>query len=259
MSLRQSPKPLSAARKAYLDKLVENAKLAAAEFSQFSQEQVDSVVKAMVMAGLRSAKRLARLAVEESKLGIFEDNVLKNFVATEFVWNHIKDKRTVGVIREFPERNLMEVAEPIGVIFLITPITNPTGTVLFKCITCLKTRNTLIFSPHFRTANCCLESARVMADAAEKAGAPEGVIVCIEEPTIEDTRYLFAHPDVQLIDATGGTSLVKAAYSTDAPTESCCRIRSGTTRRHRPSLCRIRISWRTLRTKNMPRLPILSA
>ena len=217
MSLRQSPKPLSAARRAYLDGLAENAKLAAAEFAQFSQEQVDNVVKAMVMAGLRNAKKLARMAVDESKLGIFEDKVLKNFVATEFVWNHIKDKRTVGVIREFPERNLMEVAEPIGVIFSITPITNPTGTVLFKCITCLKTRNTLIFSPHFRTANCCLESTRVMAEAAEKAGAPRGVIASIEEPTIADTRYLFEHPDVQLIDATGGTSLVKAAYSTGKP------------------------------------------
>ena len=217
MSLRQPLKPVSAERKTYLDELVENAKMAAGEFAQFSQEQVDSVVRAMVMAGVRNAKRLARLAVDESKLGVFEDKVLKNFVATEFVWNHIKDKRTVGVIREFPERNLVEVAEPIGVIFSITPITNPTGTVLFKCIACLKTRNTLIFSPHFRTANCCLESARVMAEAAEKAGAPIGVIRCIEEPTIEDTRYLFTHPDVQLIDATGGTSLVKAAYSTGKP------------------------------------------
>ncbi|GAB4342513.1 MAG: bifunctional acetaldehyde-CoA/alcohol dehydrogenase [Candidatus Abyssubacteria bacterium] len=217
MSVRHAKQPLTSERKAYLDHLVERAKLAAAEFSQFSQEQVDSVVKAMVMAGLRNAKRLARLAVDESKLGIFEDKVLKNFVATEFVWNHIKDKRTVGVIREYPERNLMEVAEPIGVIFSITPITNPTGTVLFKCITCLKTRNTLIFSPHFRTAKCCLESARVMAEAAVKAGAPEGVIACIEEPTVEDTRYLFTHPDIQLVDATGGTSLVKAAYSTGKP------------------------------------------
>ncbi len=217
MSLRQAPKPISAERKIYLDRMVEHAKLAAAEFAQFSQEQVDTLVKAMVKAGLRNAKRLARLAVDESKLGIFEDKVLKNFVATEFVWNHIKDKRTVGVIREYPERNLVEVAEPIGVIFSITPITNPTGTVLFKCIACLKTRNTLIFSPHFRTAGCCLESARVMAEAAERAGAPEGVIRCIEEPTIEDTHYLFSHPDVQLIDATGGTSLVKAAYSTGKP------------------------------------------
>jgi acetaldehyde dehydrogenase/alcohol dehydrogenase len=217
MSVRQTRKPLSVERKIYLDSLVERAKLAAAEFSQFTQEQVDSVVKAMVMAGLRNVKRLARLAVDESKLGIFEDKVLKNFVATEFVWNHIKDKRTVGVIREYPERNLLEVAEPIGVILSITPITNPTGTVLFKCITCLKTRNTLVFSPHFRTANCCLESARVMAEAAEKAGAPGGVIACIEEPTVEDTRYLFTHPDVHLIDATGGTSLVKAAYGTGKP------------------------------------------
>ncbi len=217
MSLRQTRQPISSTRKAYLDRLVERAKLAAAEFAQFSQEQVDTVVKAMVMAGLRSTKRLARLAVDESKLGVFEDKVLKNFVATEFVWNHIKDKRTVGVIREYPERNLVEVAEPIGVIFSITPITNPTGTVLFKCITCLKTRNTLIFSPHFRTANCCAEAARTMGEAAEKAGVPEGVIACIEKPTIEDTQYLFSHPDIQLIDATGGTSLVKAAYSTGKP------------------------------------------
>jgi acetaldehyde dehydrogenase/alcohol dehydrogenase len=217
MSVRHAKQPLTPERRAYLDRLVERAKLAAAEFSQFSQEQVDAVAKAMVMAGLRNAKKLARLAVDESKLGIFEDKVLKNFVATEFVWNHIKDKRTVGVIREYPERNLMEVAEPIGVILSITPITNPTGTVLFKCITCLKTRNTLIFSPHFRTAKCCLESARVMAEAAARAGAPEGVISCIEEPTVEDTQYLFRHPDIQLVDATGGTSLVKAAYSTGKP------------------------------------------
>ncbi len=217
MSLRQSRRTITAERKAYLDNLVERARLAAAEFAQFSQEQVDGVAKAMVMAGLRNVKRLARLAVDESKLGIFEDKVLKNFVATEFVWNHIKGKPTVGVIREYPERNLVEVAEPIGVIFSITPITNPTGTVLFKCITCLKTRNTLIFSPHFRTANCCLEAARTMGEAAERAGAPEGVIACIEKPTIEDTQYLFTHPDVQMIDATGGTSLVKAAYSTGKP------------------------------------------
>ncbi len=217
MNVRQPSMSLSSARKAYLDELVARATLAAAEFAQFSQEEVDAVVKTMVMAGLRNVKTLARLAVDESKLGIFEDKVLKNFVATEFVWNYIKDKPTVGVIREYPERNLKEVAEPIGTILSITPITNPTGTVLFKCITCLKTRNTLIFSPHFRTAKCCFEAARVMAEAAEKAGAPEGVIACIEEPTVDDTRYLFTHPDVQLIDATGGTSLVKAAYSTGKP------------------------------------------
>ena len=217
MTTQQVSPQLSTDRIAYLDRLVERAKLAAAEFAQFSQEQVDTVVKAMVMAGLRNVKKLARLAVDESKLGIFEDKVLKNYVATEFVWNYIKDKPTVGVIREYPERNMMEVAEPIGVIFSITPITNPTGTVLFKCITCLKTRNALIFSPHFRTARCCFESARIMAEAAERAGAPEGVIACIEEPTVHDTRYLFTHPDIQLIDATGGTSLVKAAYSTGKP------------------------------------------
>src|ERR1022692_4068824 len=121
---------LSEERIAYLERLVRQARTAAAVFTQFTQQDVDRIVKAMVLAGLAQAQPLARLAVEETKLGVMEDKVLKNMCATEFTYNYIKDKRTVGVIREFPERNLVEVADPIGVIFSITPITNPTSTAI---------------------------------------------------------------------------------------------------------------------------------
>ena len=123
---------LSAERIAYLEGLVSQARTAAAVFTQFTQEDVDRIVKPMVLAGLEQAQHLARLAVEETKLGVMEDKVIKNMVATEFVYNYIKDKRTVGIIREIPERNLVEMAEPIGVIFSLTPITNPTSTVLVQ-------------------------------------------------------------------------------------------------------------------------------
>ena len=139
---------LSKDRIAYLERLVEQAKTAAAVFTQFTQEDVDRIVKHMALAGLGHAQHLARLAVEETKLGVMEDKVIKNMVACEFVYNYVKDKRTVGVIRELSDRNLSEIAEPIGVLFSLTPITNPTSTVLFKCIVAVKTRNAVVFSPH---------------------------------------------------------------------------------------------------------------
>ena len=139
---------LSRERIAYLEELVNQARTAAAVFTQYTQEDVDRIVKPMVVAGLGQAQYLARLAIEETKLGVLEDKAIKNMVATEFVYNYVKDKRTVGAIREFPERGLVEVAEPIGVILSLTPITNPTSTVLFKCIMAIKTRNAVIFSPH---------------------------------------------------------------------------------------------------------------
>jgi acetaldehyde dehydrogenase/alcohol dehydrogenase len=146
-----------------------------------------------------------------------EDKVIKNMVATEFAYNYIKDKRTVGIIREFPERNLVEVAEPIGVIFSITPITNPTSTVLFKCIMAIKTRNAVIFSPHPNAWRCCSEAVKIMYEAALKHGAPEGVFACLESHTLQDNAYLMRHKDVGLIDATGGPGAVKAAYSSGKP------------------------------------------
>ena len=208
---------LSEERIAYLEGLVSQARTAAAVFTQFTQEDVDRIVKPMVLAGLEQAQYLARLAIEETRLGVMEDKALKNMVATEFVYNYIKDKRTVGVIREFPERGLVEVAEPIGVIFSLTPITNPTSTVLFKCIMAIKTRNAVIFSPHPSAWHCCSEAVRIMYEAAVKHGAPEGVFTCLESHTLQDNAYLMHHKDVGLIDATGGPGMVKAAYSSGKP------------------------------------------
>jgi acetaldehyde dehydrogenase/alcohol dehydrogenase len=204
-------------RIAYLEGLVSQARIAAAVFTQYSQEDVDRIVKPMVLAGLEHAQYLASLAVKETRLGVLEDKTLKNMVATEFVYNYVKDKRTVGTIREFPERNLVEVAEPIGVIFSLTPITNPTSTVLFKCVMAIKTRNAVIFSPHPNAWHCCHEAVRIMYEAAVKHGAPEGVFSCLESHTLEDNAYLMHHKDVGLIDATGGPSAVKAAYSSGKP------------------------------------------
>jgi acetaldehyde dehydrogenase / alcohol dehydrogenase len=208
---------LSAERIAYLEGLVNQARVAAAVFTQFTQEDVDRIVRAMVLAGLEQAQNLARLAVEETRVGVMEDKVIKNMVATEFAYNYVKDKPTVGVIREFPERNLVELAEPIGVIFSLIPITNPTSTVLFKCIVAIKTRNAVIFSPHPKAGRCGFEAVKIMYDAAVKHGAPEGVFTCLQAHNLQDNAYLMRHKDVALIDATGGPSAVKAAYSSGKP------------------------------------------
>jgi acetaldehyde dehydrogenase/alcohol dehydrogenase len=208
---------LSEERIAYLEGLVRQARTAAAVFTQCTQEDVDRIVKPMVLAGLEQAQYLARLAIEETRIGVLEDKAIKNMVATEFVYNYVKDKRTVGAIREFPERGLVEVAEPIGVILSLTPITNPTATVLFKCIMAIKTRNAVIFSPHPNAWRCCFEAVRIMYERAVKHGAPEGVFTCLESHDLQDNAYLMRHKDVGLIDATGGPSAVKAAYSSGKP------------------------------------------
>lgn len=210
-------KELGEDRQRYLDELVLRSQRAAAAFYQFSQEQVDRIVRAMVLKGLESAQRLALLAVTETKLGVLEDKVIKNMVATEFVYHSIKDEKTVGVIREHPERNLKEIAEPIGVILGVTPITNPTSTVLFKSLMVAKTRNTVIFCPHPLAEHCSNETAKILYEAALEAGAPEGFICWVEDISQSDTRYLMQHPDVALIDATGGPGMVKAAYSSGKP------------------------------------------
>ncbi|HYX70924.1 MAG TPA: aldehyde dehydrogenase family protein, partial [Terriglobales bacterium] len=208
---------LSEERISYLESLVTQAAGAAAVFTQYNQADVDRIVRQMVLAGLGQAEHLARLAFEETKLGVLEDKVMKNMVATEFVYNHIRDKRTVGVIHEYPERGMVEMAEPIGVILSLTPITNPTSTVLFKCIMAIKTRNAVIFSPHPNAWRCCCEAVRVMHDAAVQAGAPPGVFTCLESHTLKDNAYLMRHKAIRLIDATGGPGAVRAAYSSGKP------------------------------------------
>jgi len=215
--MRENSSSLTDERIAYLEGIVKQARTAAAVFSQCTQEDVDRIVKHMVLAGLQQAQYLARLAIEETKFGVLEDKVIKNMVATEFVYNYVRDKRTVGTIREFPERGLVEMAEPIGVILSLTPITNPTSTVLFKCIMAIKTRNAVIFSPHPNAWRCCSEAVRIMYEAAVKHGAPEGVFTCLESHDLHDNAYLMQHKDVGLIDATGGPGAVKAAYSSGKP------------------------------------------
>ncbi len=213
----QTASNLTEERIAYIEDLVRQSKAAAAVFTQYTQEDVDRIVKAMVLAGLSQAQHLARLAIEETRLGVLEDKAIKNMVAMEFVYDYVRDKRTVGVIREFPERGIMEFAEPIGLIFSVTPITNPTSTVLFKCIMAIKTRNAVIFGPHPKAWRCCAEAVRIMYETAVAHGAPEGVFTCLESPTVPDNVYLMHHKDVRLIDATGGPGAVKAAYSSGKP------------------------------------------
>jgi len=214
---KNAPAPLTEERVAYLEDLAAQANAAATAFAGFTQDDVDRIVQPMVLAAQEQAQYLAKLAIEETQLGLLEDKYIKNMVATEFVYNYVRDKRTVGVIREFPELGILELAEPIGVILSLLPITNPTSTVLFKCIMAIKTRNAMIFSPHPNAWRCCREAVRIMYESAVKHGAPKGVFTCLESHTLEDNTYLMRHKAVRLVDATGGPSAVKAAYSSGKP------------------------------------------
>ena len=209
--------PLSEERIAHLEGLVESARKAAAAFSSFTQADVDRIVERMAVAGMERAQELGRLAWEETKVGVPEDKAVKNMVATEFVYNYIRDKRSVGVIRESPETGLVELAEPMGVILSLVPVTNPTATILFKCIMAVKTRNAFIFCPHPRAAQCSRAAVQVMYETAVKYGAPEGVFGCLESPTLQDNHWLMRHKEVALVDATGGRNMVLAAYSSGKP------------------------------------------
>lgn len=199
--------------------LTRQARLAAAVFSQYSQEQVDRIVKAMTACAIENAAKLALMAHEETRMGVTEDKVLKNLVASEFLYAQIKDQRTVGVIKELPELNMVEVAEPIGVIFGLAPVTNPTSTVIFKSICCAKTRNAIIFSPHLMAAESSNLTAKLLYEAALAAGAPKGFITWVDKSSRlrRLSEIMMHHPEVDLIFATGGTQMVKAAYSSGKP------------------------------------------
>ena len=197
--------------------LVDQAFQAQSRLSQFSQDQIDSVVQHMAEAGLRAAEKLAKMAVEETGYGNYEDKILKNKFGAGFVHQAIKDLKTVGIIREDPEKGILEIASPVGVIAAIIPSTNPTSTTLNKALIALKGRNAIVFSPHPSAAGCIQEASKVMAEAAVGAGAPEGVVGCLPLSTIEGTRELMSHRKTALILATGGHGLVKAAYSVGKP------------------------------------------
>ncbi len=203
--------------KQMVDELIEKAKVASLEYLKLDQEKIDNITRAMSMAGLEHHMELAKMAIEETGRGIYEDKITKNMFATEYIYHSIKHEKTVGIISENNEDGYVEIAEPVGIIAGVTPVTNPTSTTMFKSIISAKTRNVIVFGFHPSAQNCSKAAATIMRDAAVKAGAPENCILWIEEPSILATRTLMNHPDVNLILATGGTGMVKSAYSCGKP------------------------------------------
>ncbi len=209
---------------ARLDEFVARAQDAATAFRKLDQEAVDRIVWAMTVAGLEHAIDLAELAMEETHFGVLEDKVLKNYIATEFLYDYLKDKRSVGIIDEDRERAIEYVAEPIGVVLALTPITNPTSTTLFKSIVCAKTRNVVIFRPSFNAQRCSIRAAEILQEAGEAAGLPKHAIQVIPDPTLDVSQYLFHHPGVDFIWTTGGPKAVAATNEAGKP---CLGVGSG--------------------------------
>ncbi|MBN1553253.1 MAG: aldehyde dehydrogenase family protein [Phycisphaerae bacterium] len=203
---------------AQINDFTQRAVQAAAIFTQYDQQRTDRIVRAVFAAGFDNRIPLAKLAREETGLGRWEDKVIKNTIAAQFVYNDIKDEKTVGVISEDHERGIVEIAQPMGPILGVIPSTNPTSTTLFKILLCMKTRNPIIISPSPKARTCCGETARICYEAALKAGAPEDCIQWVEGVSKEVTHGLMGNKDIALILATGGSGLVRAAYSSGTPT-----------------------------------------
>lgn len=200
-----------------INDLVSNAVVAFKDYQNYSQAQVDNICAALVRTATTHAKELATLAYKETGRGNAEDKTIKNIYASQYIWNEIKNDQTVGVISRDPHNGLEKIAEPLGIIAGITPVTNPTSTVVFKTLLALKTRNAIIFGLHPQAQECGSATCRLLADAAVKAGAPKNLIQWVKQPSIEATSTLMNHPQVNLVLATGGPSMVKAAYSTGKP------------------------------------------
>ncbi|MGF1497874.1 MAG: bifunctional acetaldehyde-CoA/alcohol dehydrogenase [Elainellaceae cyanobacterium] len=202
---------------AALEALVQQVKSAQAEYATFSQEQVDRIFKQAALAANSARIPLAKLAVEETGMGVVEDKVIKNHFASEFIYNKYRNEKTCGVLEEDPTFGIQKIAEPVGVLAGIVPTTNPTSTAVFKALLALKTRNGIIFSPHPRAKRCTIEAARIVLEAAVEAGAPRHLIGWISEPSVPLSQALMQHDSVALILATGGPGMVKAAYSSGRP------------------------------------------
>jgi len=200
-----------------VNSLVERARKASDEFKKLDQETVDRIVKKMSMAGLDAHMKLAKLAVEETGRGIYEDKITKNMFATEYIYHSIKYDKTVGVVEDNDEEGYETIAEPIGVIAGVTPVTNPTATVMFKSMISAKTRNVIVFGFHPSAQKCSTAAAEIMREAAVSEGAPEDCILWIDNPSLLATSLLMNHPGVDIILATGGSGMVKAAYSSGKP------------------------------------------
>ncbi|MDD6033926.1 MAG: bifunctional acetaldehyde-CoA/alcohol dehydrogenase [Oscillospiraceae bacterium] len=202
---------------AMIDELVAKAKVAMQEYMKLDQEQVDAIAHAMALAGLDNHTRLAKMAVEETGRGVYEDKIIKNLFATEYIWHDIKDQKTVGIIEDDELSGIVQIAEPVGIVAGVTPVTNPTSTTMFKSMIAAKARCPIIFGFHPNAQKCSAEAARIVRDAAVAAGAPENCVQWIEYPSLDATNALMNHPDVALVLATGGAGMVRAAYSTGKP------------------------------------------
>ena len=198
-----------------LENTINQVKRAQMEFAKYSQEQVDKIFQAAAIAANQARIPLAKMAVQETGMGIVEDKVIKNHYAAEYVYNKYKNERTCGIIEEDKSYGIKKIAEPVGVIAAVIPTTNPTSTAIFKILISLKTRNGIIISPHPRAKKCTIEAAKIILEAAVKAGAPEGIINWIDVPSLELTNLLMQSADIIL--ATGGPGMVKAAYSSGKP------------------------------------------
>ena len=198
-----------------LQKTIAKVKEAQAEFAKFSQEQVDKIFLAAAIAANQARIPLAKMAVEETGMGVVEDKVIKNHYAAEYIYNKYRNEKTCGVIEEDKSYGIKKIAEPIGLIAAVIPTTNPTSTAIFKTLICLKTRNGIIISPHPRAKKSTIEAAKIVLEAAVKAGAPEGIIAWIDVPSLELTNTLMQSADTIL--ATGGPGMVKSAYSSGKP------------------------------------------
>ena len=198
-----------------LEKLLSRVRAAQAKYATYTQEQVDKIFFAAALAANKMRLPLAKMAVEETGMGVVEDKVIKNNYAAEYIYNKYKDVKTCGVVERDEGFGYTKVAEPVGVVAAVIPTTNPTSTAIFKCLICLKTRNALIISPHPRAKQCTIEAAKIVLEAAVKAGAPEDIIGWIDQPTVPLSGMIMREAD--LILATGGPGMVKAAYSSGKP------------------------------------------
>ena len=198
-----------------LQERLKQMRAAQAEFATFTQEQVDKIFYEAAMAANKQRIPLAKMAVEETGMGVVEDKVIKNHYAAEYIYNKYKDMKTCGVVEDDPAFGYKKVAEPMGIVAAVIPTTNPTSTAIFKCLIALKTRNAILISPHPRAKACTAEAARIVREAAEAAGAPKGIIDWISVPSLELTNELMRDADIIL--ATGGPGMVNAAYSSGTP------------------------------------------
>ncbi|UCD05192.1 MAG: aldehyde dehydrogenase family protein [candidate division WOR-3 bacterium] len=200
-----------------IDKIVADAVNAAEAFRNYTQEQTDRIVEAVFKAGFNNRVRLAKITYDDTKLGKWEDKVIKNVIATQYVYQDIKNMKTVGVINEDREQGVVEVAAPVGPIFAVTPITNPSSTVLFKILIAMKSRNPIIIRPHGSARKCSVEACRLLYEAALEAGAPEKCVQWIKATTRDEVMQLMSHPRINLILATGSVELVRAAQKSGNP------------------------------------------